>query len=185
MLVEPVRYLFDGLVTNYAGTPGLAFDNLALGTEDGQATFYRLRQTEDPMPDWYDQLGSFNREIVLSHRTSIPNIEDYLVEETVECLSFRTLAARHQIGRLDLILIDTEGHDFQVLQNIDLRRVRPKMLIYEQKHLAAEDKAAAIRLLRRHGYVVHPCAENAVALYTPFVDLLGRIVRLRLSTVPT
>jgi hypothetical protein len=73
VLVEPVKYLFDRLVSNYAGTQGLSFENKALMAKDGSATLYFLRQTNDPLlPHWYDQLGSFNRDVVLSHKAAIP-----------------------------------------------------------------------------------------------------------------
>jgi FkbM family methyltransferase len=164
VLVEPVKYLFDRLVTNYAEAQGLVFENAALMAQDGSAVFYHLRQTDDPLPPWYDQLGSFSREVILSHKAAIPNIEDYLLEETVECISFATLVARHKVRHIDVILIDTEGYDFEILKNIEFQRYRPKLVIYEHKHLSPEHKTKAIRLLKRYGYFVHPCGMNNVAV---------------------
>jgi FkbM family methyltransferase len=176
VLVEPVKYLFDRLVSNYAGTQGLIFENKALKAKDGAATFYFLRQTNDDpvLPHWYDQLGSFNRDVVLSHKAVIPNIEDYLIEESVECVSFDTLVARYKVNRIDLILIDTEGYDFEVLRNIDFHRYRPKLIIYEHKHLSSEDKAEAIRLLKCNGYIVRPARENNVAIRSLVTHFLPR-----------
>jgi len=165
VLLEPVKYLFDRLVSNYAGTLGLSFENKALMAKDGSATFYHLRQTNDPLlPYWYDQLGSFSRDVVLWHKRAIPNIEDYLIEERVECISFDTLVERYKVNRIDLILIDTEGYDLEVLKNIDFRRYRPKLIIYEQIHLSPKDRAEAIRLLKCNGYVVQPAGMNNVAI---------------------
>ncbi len=172
VLVEPVKYLFDRLVANYAETQGLVFENAALMDQDGSAVFYRLRQTDDPLPDWYDKLGSFSREVVLSHKGAIPNIEDYLLEETVECVSFATLVARHKVRRIDMILVDTEGLDFEILKKIEFRHYHPKLIIYEQKHLSSEDKAEAVRLLKRNGYIVHPCGMNNVATRSWFAHFL-------------
>src|SRR6516162_6506806 len=154
VFVEPVPYLFDRLVRNYSGLPGLAFENKALGDDDGRRTFYWLRQNDDSLPSWYDQIGSFDRRIILSHKEQIPNIEDYLVSRPVDCISFQTLVNIHRISRIDLILIDTEGYDFKILQQIDFSRFCPKLVIYEHIHLSAADKQRARTLLTDRGYVM-------------------------------
>lgn len=164
VLLEPVKHLFDRLVSNYAGSQGLIFENSALGEKDGKAAFYHLRQTGDSIPHWYDQLGSFRREVVLSHGQAIPDIQNYLVEESVDCISFGSLVMRHNIERIDLILIDTEGYDLEILRTIDLDRFQPALIIYEQKHLSSADKARAVALLRGHGYKVYPCGPDNVAV---------------------
>lgn len=163
VLIEPVPYLFDRLVANYASSTGMIFENKALMAKDGEALMYRLRETEDPLPPWYDQLCSFNRDVIMRHKKSIPNIEDYLIEERVECISFATLVARHRIDHIDLILIDTEGYDLEILKTIDFHRFHPKLVIYEQKHLSHAEKVAAVRLLERNAYAVHRSGANNIA----------------------
>jgi FkbM family methyltransferase len=175
ILIEPVRYLFERLVENYDGASGIAFENVALAPEKGYRTFYRLKENGDVLPAWYDQIGSLNRNTILSHRHDIPNIEDYLLEELVECVTFSDLVAKHQVTKIDLILIDTEGYDLNILRMIDFRRFRPKLIIYEQKHLSDTEKVVAKRLLQSAGYTVHPMGANnaAVRRWGPFSLALG------------
>jgi FkbM family methyltransferase len=168
VLMEPVRHLFDRLIANYQGADGLIFVNKALAEHDGKRTFYRLRETSDAMPPWYQEIGSLRREVILSHQKIIPNIDEYIMEEHVECISFSTLVENYNLRRLDLILIDTEGYDFNILRVIDFEKFCPALVIYEEKHLSAEDKAAARRLLLSHGYVVHAIGANAAATRTAF-----------------
>jgi FkbM family methyltransferase len=168
ILVEPVKYLFDRLIANYSGVNGVAFENKALTEHDGKQIFYRLKETADALPGWYDQIGSLKLDVVLSHQVAIPNIGDYLVEEEVECISFGTLVSRHGVTAIDLILIDTEGYDLNILKTIDFDRFHPKLVIYEQKHLSISDKAEASRLLRSKGYVVHSIGANNAATRTAF-----------------
>ena len=163
MLVEPVPYLFECLVTNYAGNPRLKFENSALASSDGTTTFYRLRQTDD-LPHWYDQLGTMKREVILKHRREIPEIEKYLVEERVACITYETLLRKYDVSKVDLILIDTEGSDLEILRQIDFKRHRPQLLIYEQKHLSLSDGGAAVDLLASQGYHVFGCGDNNVAV---------------------
>ena len=63
-----------------------------------------------------------------------------------------TLLERHGISRIDLLVIDTEGHDFEILRALDFTRFRPVLLMFEHQHLSANDKAAAYALLETHGY---------------------------------
>jgi FkbM family methyltransferase len=164
VLLEPIPYLFDRLVANHAGDPRLKFENSALALSDGPATFYRLRQTDDPMPHWYDQLGTLNRDVILKHRQQIPNLDDYLIAEKVVCISYESLLRKHDVSKVDLILIDTEGSDLEVLRQIDFERHRPQLLVYEQKHLSSPDKRAAVDLLIRQDYRVFGCGDNNVAV---------------------
>jgi FkbM family methyltransferase len=163
VLVEPVPYLFDRLVNNYRGLHNLAFENKAVAERNGRRTFYWLRQTEDALPYWYDQIGSLHEQIILSHRDDIPNIEDYIVAEPVDCITFETLVETHAISRIDVILIDAEGSDLHVLQQIDFYRFSPKLVIYEHKHLSAADKQTARQLLKARGYSIYTGDMNDVA----------------------
>jgi FkbM family methyltransferase len=177
ILVEPVPYLFDRLVDNYYGASGIALENVALAEHNGRKCFYRLRETTDLLPSWYDQIGSLDLGTVLSHRSVIPNIEDYLLKEEVECLTFETLITRHQVSKIDLILLDTEGYDLNIMKMIDLQRFRPELIIYEQKHLSPADKSAASLLLRSHGYVVHPIGMNNAATRTAILPTRRKAIR--------
>ena len=49
-------------------------------------------------------------------------------------------------------MIDTEGHDCEILRALDFTRFRPVLLMFEHQHLSANDKAAAYALLETHGY---------------------------------
>lgn len=163
VLVEPVPYLFDRLVSNYSGLRDLAFENKALADSNGRRKFYWLRQTDDALPDWYDQIGSLHHQIILSHKGAIPNIESYIVAEPVDCITFETLVETHSISRIDLLLIDAEGSDLQILQQIDFCRFCPKLVIYENTHLSTADKQTARELLKGLGYSIYTGDMNDVA----------------------
>lgn len=162
VLVEPVQGLFAKLVANYKDCAGLRFEQSAIDVTDGRRPFYSVRNAAG-MPHWYDQLGSFDINVVLRHR-SIPSLEDQIIEEMVNCISFAALIDKHAITQIDLILIDTEGYDLNVLRQIDFELFKPKMIVYEQKHLSDIDVKAARHLLARRGYRVCPCGANDVAI---------------------
>lgn len=152
LLVEPVPHLHEALVARYRDRPGVRVERAAVSTHDGEAPLYRLRSEPGKTPEWFGQLATLNREVLLKHRPSIPEIESLLIEESVPTVRLDTLLKRHGVSRIDLLVIDTEGHDFEILRALDFTRFRPVLLMFEHQHLSANDKAAAYALLETQGY---------------------------------
>jgi FkbM family methyltransferase len=147
IMVEPVPYVFERLRANYGDLDRVTLENAAIADRDGRMPFYHLAQAGDEdlerLPSWYDGIGSFSREAVLGHARHIPDIDERLVETSVPCLAFDSLLERHGVERVDLLLIDTEGYDWEILRGLDLRRHRPRMVVFEHYHLPAETRARA------------------------------------------
>ncbi|HEX4631928.1 MAG TPA: FkbM family methyltransferase [Chthoniobacterales bacterium] len=152
LLVEPVPYLYEMLVARYRDRPGMQVECAAISTRDGEAPLYRLRSIPGQTPEWFNQLASLDREVLLKHRESIPKIDSLLIEERVPTVRLDTLLARHGIARIDLLVVDTEGHDLEILRTLDLTRFRPTLLMFEHQHLSEDDKQAAYALLKTAGY---------------------------------
>ncbi len=152
LLVEPVPYLYEMLVSRYRDRPGIQMECAAISTRDGEAPLYRLRSIPGQTPEWFNQLASLDRDVLLKHRSSIPDIDSLLIEERVPTARLDTLLARHEIARIDLLVIDTEGHDLEILRTLDLTRFRPTLLMLEHQHLSEGDKEAAYALLKTAGY---------------------------------
>lgn len=156
VMVEPVPYVFERLRRNYGMIDRVALENAALGDHDGSVPFYHLAPVADRagegLPEWYDGIGSLSRAAVLGHAAMIPDIEQRVVETEVPSLTFETLCARHAIGAVDLILIDTEGHDHMILAQIDFAVHRPALVVYEHYHLRVDDRTACLKRMRDHGY---------------------------------
>ena len=156
IMVEPVPYVFGRLERNYGDLPGVILENAAIGNRDGDLPFYYLvdapAEERDTLPDWYDGIGSFSREAVLSHAREIPDVEARLVEVPVPTMTFETLCDRHDVKRVDVVLIDTEGYDGEILRSIDFSRRRPQLLVYEHYHLKPRERTETAAHLREHGY---------------------------------
>jgi FkbM family methyltransferase len=163
VLMEPMQPLFEKLRNHYRTSRGIIFENRALAEADGPRTFFRVRPAES-IPDWCAGWGSFRREILENAKNVVPAIEGNVLEETIECVSLGSLVNRHAIERIDVVVIDVEGYDYTVLKQIDFGRFRPDLIIYEQTHLNAEEKASAIALLVRNGYRVDLLGMNNAAV---------------------
>jgi FkbM family methyltransferase len=156
VLVEPAPYVFERLNANYGRFDRLSLENVAIADRDGSLPFYHLvevsSEERDQLPDWYDALGSLSRDALLRHADRIPDIERRLVCIDVPCLTLSSLCERNGIDRLDLLLIDTEGYDWQIVRQIDFAALRPRLLIYEHYHLSPDDRAASRAHLNGLGY---------------------------------
>ena len=152
LLVEPVPHLYEMLVARYRDRPGVSVERAAVSTEDGDAPLYRLRAIPGQTPEWFNQLATLDRRVLLKHRSSIPQIDSLIVEERVPTVRLDTLLAHHEISRIDLLVIDTEGHDLEVLRSLDFARFRPTLVMFEHQHLSESDKKAAYALVETAGY---------------------------------
>jgi FkbM family methyltransferase len=160
LLVEPVPHLYEALVARYRDRPGVRVERAAVSTSDGEAPLYRLRSVPGKTPEWFNQLATLNRDVLLKHRSSVPEMESLLIEERVPTVRLETLLLRYGVSRIDLLVIDTEGHDFEILRGLDFARFRPVLLMFEHQHLSANDKAAAYALLETHGYTFKETPEG-------------------------
>lgn len=163
ILIEPVKYYFELLKQNYAGNHQLRFENIAISDRDGDRDFFRIREGLDFLPEWTKGLGSFNRNVLMKHRWVIPDIQQYIVQEKVECMSFATLLECHQVGKVDLIMIDTEGFDYEIIKQIGDCGSWPDVLIYEHKHFSRRERLDCERLLKYQSFRFHRNVSNTLA----------------------
>ncbi|MES2489436.1 MAG: FkbM family methyltransferase [Pseudomonadota bacterium] len=158
ILIEPVPYVFEKLKKRLGSNPRLTLENIAISKQAGVMPFYHLRNAEeqalDKPPRWYDALGSFSLDVVLKHENLIPDIKERVIVSNVNVTTFDDICRKNNVEKIDLIHIDTEGHDFEILKTIDFPRYRPKLVIYEHHHLNPVDRAAAQEYLRKSGYEV-------------------------------
>jgi FkbM family methyltransferase len=156
ILVEPLPHVFERLQSNYGAVGRVALENAAIAAMDGRLPFYYVAplsgKEADEVPDWYDAIGSFSRETVLRHASQIPDLESRVVRTEVPCLTFESLCRKHAVERVDLVLVDTEGYDFEIIKQIDLGSYRPRLLVYEHYLLSPEERAACRAHVERLGY---------------------------------
>jgi FkbM family methyltransferase len=162
--VEPVPYLFDRLKKNLESYPNVRCERLAISDRRGTTTFYSIApDSSGTLPAYYDHLGSFHRNVILSHAKLIPDIESRIVEIDVECETVSGLLERAGNPAVDILQVDTEGHDAAILRSIDFDRFRPPVILYELKHLSSDDRREIRRLLQANGYAIAQDDADAVA----------------------
>jgi FkbM family methyltransferase len=180
ILIEPVPYVFSRLCANYGDNPRVVLENVAVADRDGRRDFYYLPEapTGTEVWKWYDALGSFHRDVVLSHRRLIPDIDDRIETIPVPCLTFDSICRKHGVNDVAVVQIDTEGYDFEVLKLIDFNRYEVQLVMYEHLHLDPSTKAASRRLLNEHGYVSISDGMDVLAVHGGVLRKFPRLDRV-------
>ncbi|MGH8508681.1 MAG: FkbM family methyltransferase [Gammaproteobacteria bacterium] len=163
ILVEPVPAYCDLLRARYQGVPAVVIEQSAISSSEGTRTLYRIEDPAAELPAWSKGLASLHLDVIKKHRWVIPDLEDVIVAEPVRCLTLESLLRKHQVEKIDLLSIDTEGHDFEVIKQIDFTRFRPRMIVYEHKHLQREVRRHCENLLEAQGYQLRKHLSNTLA----------------------
>ena len=137
LLLEPVSHVFDTLCQSYADQPDVHCEKVAISDRDVSRELFRIGDLHG-LPWWADQLGSFDRTVILSHHSSIPDIDSRIVGEVVNCLTMRSLLEQYSIRHINLLAVDTEGFDADVIQQTLDHGVVPDLILFEHKHLTQD-----------------------------------------------
>jgi FkbM family methyltransferase len=155
ILVEPIRSVFEHLKLNYKAYGGLIFENAAIADKEESRLFYI------PRDETVGVLASFSREVVVS--TPRGATQDLIVEE-VQCTTIDKLLRKHGTEKLDLILIDTEGADWEIIKSLSFDEFRPSIIIFERNNLTFSDYKNAVSFLRQKRYELRQESNNVIAV---------------------
>jgi len=152
IMVEAVPYVFERLKTNYE-SDRIRIVCCAITEQSGQRSFYSLKEDKDPsLPKWYDQLGSFRKDVILKHSDLIPDLESRIEKIDVKCLSYNQLLKDFAVGEVDLLHVDTEGYDYVIIRQVQLDGGGPEVVIFEHKHMLVSERRELLQIFRKHGY---------------------------------
>lgn len=170
MFVEPLPNVFRSLVANYdyLRRADLQFVNAAISNRSGNLEFFTVADAAKnslSTEQWLklSRKSSFDRDAVEAalHRgghdsswlvqVSVPT---YTVEDLLEGLEWS--------DPIDALILDTEGHDGDILESLDFRRFHPSLILFESHRLGtAQERVNA--LLRRQNYRLHVVGGDTVA----------------------
>jgi FkbM family methyltransferase len=163
--VEPVPENYARLVETYKDYPTVTPRNVAIGSINGTAPFYSVAQPEGvELPEWTRQIGSFDRDHITKHAALHPGLEDLIVQIEVDTQTFDALLEQTGESGIDFLQTDVEGYDYEILKQIDFDRWKPRMVLYEDFHISAEDRAAASAMMEKAGYDLLQGGMNVLAI---------------------
>lgn len=165
ILVEPQPDVFEKLKATYDGLKGISFENCAVGTTDGELPLFRLKEDYQYLGgDVAKQITSPYREKIEAFISWDSDTSQVIEEISVPSLTVGSLLRKHGRDRVDLLLVDTEGYDYEILKSTDLQALKPCLILYEHKHLNEADQTACWDMLRNLGYKLFIYWEDTVAV---------------------
>lgn len=157
-LVEPIPYLFTILQDNYRkklnDIRNITFINKAVSNQVGSLTLTIPLPENDfsALPAHASQLASVHPLHALIH---VPNLK--VGKVSVEATTIDAILDEYGIQQLDLLNVDTEGHDYAILIEYSFK-VKPKQVIFEHVHMdgpftTGQNYATLCARLNALGYV--------------------------------
>lgn len=142
ILIEPQPDVFMELKDAFGGHNNLTLVNKGISNHSGTLKIYRNPKEKTT--------ASFKKSIV-----SKQNPNSAIEELAIDCIPLSALLSSFNWTDIDILIIDTEGHEKSVLESIDFARHRPKFIQFEHGHLNRKELDACFRLLTKEKYALH------------------------------
>lgn len=172
ILVEPLPPVFEMLKSNYSylhQRQNLIFVNAAISSKDERMflfwsysdEFLNQLSFEDKM--YYLRKSSSEKDFVEATLKQFSTIEDKIKCFSVQCISVNSLVEKYWGNdKIDLILIDAEGHDDTIIRGIDFDKIHPKAVLFESHNLGGR-QPEIYDFLSRKNYKVLDLGGDSVA----------------------
>jgi len=165
VMVEPQPDAFERLKRNYAAqSQRLKFLNAAISDEPGERTLFYISEAEKEalgLPDSAREIPSFDPKHLNKH---FPQAK--LARRCVRTMTFEEAASLLPAGAVDVVVIDTEGHERTIVDTIDLDLHHVKFVMFEHKHLSGNDRRAVEGKLQERGFLLKRFGRDTVAWRT-------------------
>ncbi len=167
ILIEPLKPYFEELKKNYDKFKNrqLHFENCAISDKAGMDTMYFIANLSGKEKDYeiLKAIGSFDKKHLLKYIENRKNLEVKAVEITVNTLD--DIIEKYHYHDFNILVIDTEGHDFKIIRSLDFEKVHPDVIIYEHIHLNEGDKNMCSGLLNSKRYRLVEDGINTIAYH--------------------
>lgn len=174
-VLEPLPDIFSNLVTNYQAFPTIKPLNLAIHNTETEMLLYRVKPEHlSKVPAFAKGIASFDP----NHwrKTSLVPDQDFMRSEIVKCISYSQLLKEYDIDEIDLLLIDTEGYDYEILMGMDFSDVKPRIIRFEHglrdRVMPQSNFLEVVERLNSNGYQIIAESYDATAYLLDPKDLV-------------
>ncbi len=143
LLVEPVPHNISAIKENLKEFKNVHLEPVAVASVRETTDFFFVKATSinKLKKHWASGIGSFNKNHLLNHRTKRFLIEEDDIDNIpIKTVKFEDLIEKYSISEIDKILIDIEGYEYEILRDMDLKKVRINSILFEYKHFDGYQK---------------------------------------------
>lgn len=145
-------FTYNYAITNKTGTDYINFipDNPSMPAWlKGCSSFFTDRNILSGFIMWDTNglpIQKYNQEHVLSY------IKQYTQKIPVNCITFNDFITKFNIPNIDVLVIDTEGYEYQILKQINLNKYPIPVIILEYIYLPQPSKNGVKSIFARNHY---------------------------------
>ena len=154
ILLEPQEKVFKKLTENYANLSNIECLNVALDRENVYRTIYKISEKikSSPISKSFEdldisQLASFSKEVILKESYRSEQLLSYITSEKVRTISVSSLKKTYDFKHVDVLVIDTEGYDFEIIKMFFEEDIHPLIILFESKHLSPQEYFTCMEFL--------------------------------------
>ena len=143
LLVEPVPHNISAINENLKEFKNIHLEPVAVSSVRETKDFFFVKSTSinKLKKHWASGIGSFNKNHLLNHRTKRFLIEEDDIDKIpIKTVKFEDLIDKYSITEIDKILIDIEGYEYEILRDMDLKKVQINSILFEYKHFDGYQK---------------------------------------------
>ena len=143
LLVEPVPHNISAINENLKEFKNIHLEPVAVASVRDTKDFFFVKATSinKLKKHWASGIGSFNKNHLLNHRTKRFLIEEDDIDKIpIKTVKFEDLIEKYSITEIDKILIDIEGYEYEILRDMDLKKVQINSILFEYKHFDGYQK---------------------------------------------
>ena len=162
ILIEPQDEAFARLSENYKTNPRVRLVNCAV-TRDGRSlSLYRFENSNENSIG-IDVLASFNKDHVKSWKTRL-GLQSNIIQEEYAGKTIASITKMVGWPGVDVLVVDTEGYDFQILGSLQDIGCLPSVVMFEHINLDGATKLMAIDLMKSLQYGIHWGVQDALCI---------------------
>jgi len=162
---EPVPEFFTVMCRNYSAYPHVVPENCAVGYPAGRLPFYAytsafLKSKGDSKE--LAGLASFSREKLMQCLGHDDDSNACIQEIIIPVLTVESIMVKHGFDRFDCLFMDCEGHEENILTQLNYEVVKPRLIVFEHTHYGER----AVRIeehLSAKGFVFTRLSHDTVA----------------------
>lgn len=155
ILVEPQPGPCAVLRKKYEGVDHIAIDQAAISSEAGHITLYYFDSekisTRSDLEVKADLLTSGDRKHIEKMRDAMGQAGG-IHEMRVPALTWKGLLDKHHLPHPDIVIVDTEGMDDLIVNQIELGANSPSIIQFEHLHIHSSRLEACTKRLHDAGY---------------------------------
>ena len=175
LLVEPVPHNVTAIKKNLIQLDNVVIEQVAISNKNEIKNFYFVKETSihKLKKHWSSGIGSFNKQHIFDHKSKrFKIVEEDIEKVSINTIRFKDIVEKYQIKEIDKLLIDVEGSEYEILNDIDFNSVDIKKILFEYKHFDGYKKTGQkleeiLEKLNVNGYETKKVdEENILAIKT-------------------